>query len=101
MTAKYDVIGVNYVALRRPDPRIAKAIADALGPARTVLNVGAGAGSYEPTDREVIAVEPSVEMIRKRGHGAAPAVRASAEHLPAERPDPGRHDGRESIAGRA
>jgi SAM-dependent methyltransferase len=82
MSAKYDVIGVNYAELRRPDPRIAKAIADALGPARTVVNVGAGAGSYEPTDREVIAVEPSVEMIRKRPTGAAPAVRASAEHLP-------------------
>lgn len=82
MSAKYDTIVLNYAALRMPDPRIAKIIASALGPAQTVLNVGAGAGSYEPADRSVIAVEPSREMIRKRGPGAARAVRASAGALP-------------------
>jgi SAM-dependent methyltransferase len=82
MDAKYDRIGVNYAALRRPDPRIAAAIDEALGDARTVLNVGAGTGSYEPAGRQVTAVEPSLEMIRKRPPGAAPAVQASAEALP-------------------
>jgi SAM-dependent methyltransferase len=81
-THLYDQIGINYAAHRRPDPRIAAAILDALGPARTVLNVGAGAGSYEPTDRRVLAVEPSPEMIRQRQPGAAPVVRASATALP-------------------
>ena len=57
-------------------------IEDALGDARTVLNVGAGAGSYEPPDREVTALEPSAEMIRQRPEGAAPAVQGSAEALP-------------------
>lgn len=82
MDAKYDTIGLNYAELRRPDPRIARVIEDALGPARTVLNVGAGTGSYEPTDRAVTAVEPSREMIRKRGPAAAEAIQASAEDLP-------------------
>lgn len=80
--ALYDRIGVGYAGWRRPDPRVAARIADALGPARTVLNVGAGAGSYEPADRAVVAVEPSAEMVRQRPAGAAPAVRASAERLP-------------------
>jgi len=71
MVAKYDVIGNNYAALRRPDPRIARIIEDALGPAQTILNVGAGTGSYEPADRAVTAVEPSGEMIAKRGPEAA------------------------------
>ena len=87
MPAKYDTIGRNYAALRRPDPRLARIIEAALGPARTVLNVGAGSGSYEPAGRAVIAVEPSREMIRKRPPAAAPAVqtqvvRATAQHLP-------------------
>lgn len=82
MRALYDTIGIDYSKLRRPDPRIAAAIAGALGEARTVLNVGAGTGSYEPADRAVAAVEPSLEMIRQRGPGAAPAVRAVAERLP-------------------
>jgi len=82
MNALYDRIGVNYAALRRPDPRIARAIAQELGRARSVLNVGAGAGSYEPDDRQVTAVEPSREMILKRGPAAAPAVQAVAEALP-------------------
>jgi SAM-dependent methyltransferase len=80
--AKYDVIGLNYAELRKPDPRIAAAIAEALGPAETVLNVGAGTGSYEPVDRLVTAVEPSLEMIRKRSPSVAKAIQASAERLP-------------------
>ena len=59
MDARYDTIGVDYAELRRPDPRIAAAIEAALGQADTILNVGAGTGSYEPTDRRVTAVEPS------------------------------------------
>ena len=82
MAAIYDTIGVDYANLRRPDPRIAAQIDAALGSARTVLNVGAGAGSYEPPDRKVTAVEPSLEMIRQRPPGAAPVVQASAETLP-------------------
>lgn len=82
MTAKYDVIGVNYAELRKPDPRIAAVIQAALGQAKTVLNVGAGTGSYEPVDRLVTAVEPSLEMIRKRSPSAAKAIQASADHLP-------------------
>ena len=83
MTASsYDTIGVNYAALRKPDGRIGARIAAALGPARTVLNVGAGAGSYEPDDREVVALEPSMEMIRQRPPSAAAAVRGPAEQLP-------------------
>lgn len=82
MRAKYDDIGTNYAELRKPDGRIASIIESALGSARTVLNVGAGTGSYEPTDRAVIAVEPSCEMIRKRSPAAAPAIQASAGNLP-------------------
>jgi len=82
MVAKYDILGRNYAELRRPDPRIAAAIQQALGHASTVLNVGAGTGSYEPVDRLVTAVEPSPEMIRKRSSSAAKVVQASAGHLP-------------------
>src|SRR5687768_12576666 len=82
MTAKYDIIGDNYADLRRPDPRIARIIASALGSAQTVLNVGAGTGSYEPADRSLIAVEPSREMIRKRRPAAARAIQARADNLP-------------------
>lgn len=82
MAARYDTIGINYDQLRLPDPRIARRINDALGTASTVLNVGAGTGSYEPTDRQVTAVEPSIEMIRKRKSSAAPVIQASAELLP-------------------
>lgn len=80
--ARYDSIGVNYAELRRPDPRIAASIEARLGAARTILNVGAGTGSYEPADREVTAVEPSIEMIRQRRSAAARVIRASAEALP-------------------
>jgi SAM-dependent methyltransferase len=82
MSAKYDRIGIDYAQLRKPDPRIAAAIHAALGPAGTVLNVGAGTGSYEPVDRQVTAVEPSIAMIRQRGPSAAPVIQASAEELP-------------------
>jgi SAM-dependent methyltransferase len=81
-TALYDQIGVGYAMLRRPDPRIAARIDAALGSCFSVLNVGAGTGSYEPANRRVFAVEPSAEMIRQRPVGAAPAVQASASHLP-------------------
>ena len=82
MSASYDVIGIDYVDLRRPDPRIATRIERALGSARTVLNVGAGTGSYEPAGREVTALEPSAEMIRQRPGNAPPVVQGCAENLP-------------------
>jgi SAM-dependent methyltransferase len=78
----YDRIGTTYSATRRPDPRIERQIAAALGDARSVVNVGAGVGSYEPRDREVVAVEPSAVMIAQRAADAAPAVQGSAEALP-------------------
>lgn len=79
---KYDRIGLNYAQLRRPDPRIAAQIHRALGEARRIVNVGAGTGSYEPSGREVVAVEPSAEMIAQRPVHAAKTVMASAEALP-------------------
>lgn len=82
MTALYDRIGSNYAELRKPDPRIAARIDRALGPAKTVLNVGAGTGSYEPQGREVTAVEPSLEMIRQRRAPAARILQGRAEELP-------------------
>lgn len=78
----YDRLGRGYGRVRRPDPRIATQIDAALGDARTVLNVGAGTGSYEPAEREVTAVEPSMEMIGQRPSGSTPAMQASAEELP-------------------
>lgn len=84
MPALYDRIGTSYASLRKPDPRIARQINDALGEAQTVLNVGAGTGSYEPVDRAVTAVEPSIEMIRKRPPDAASVLQALAENLPFE-----------------
>jgi len=80
--ADYGVIGSSYSAYRRPDDRISQVLWRALGDARTVLNVGAGAGSYEPLDREVTAVEPSASMRRQRPAGLPPAVDAVAEALP-------------------
>jgi SAM-dependent methyltransferase len=82
MAARYDAIGRTYTATRATDPRIAARIWAALGDARTVVNVGAGTGSYEPPDRDVTAVEPSAVMIAQRPRDAAPAVQASAEELP-------------------
>ena len=80
----YDSIGATYTVTRRTDPRIAGQIWAALGDARTVLNVGAGTGSYEPPGRDVTAVEPSAVMRAQRPAGAAPCVAASAERLPFE-----------------
>jgi SAM-dependent methyltransferase len=78
----YDRIGVGYQGTRGTDPVLASYIWAALGDARTVLNVGAGTGSYEPPDRWVLAVEPSAVMIAQRAPDAAPVIRASAEDLP-------------------
>ena len=78
----YDRIGVGYRARRRPEPAWQRQIERALGDASTLLNVGAGTGSYEPVGRSVVAVEPSLTMIAQRSSGAAPVVRAVGEHLP-------------------
>jgi len=78
----YETHGQGYARRRRADPRFAAAIAAALGDARTVLNVGAGAGSYEPRDRWVLAVEPSATMRAQRPPDAAPALACGAESLP-------------------
>jgi SAM-dependent methyltransferase len=80
--ARYDRIGAAYTAVRRPDPRIGAAIDEALGDAVTVVNIGAGTGSYEPPGRKLVAIEPSRVMIAQRPPSAAPAVIASAEDLP-------------------
>lgn len=82
MPQLYDEIGLGYGNYRRPDPRLAASILRALGDADTVVNVGAGAGSYEPADRSVVAVEPSLAMIRQRRPRGVPVVQASATHLP-------------------
>jgi SAM-dependent methyltransferase len=82
MTARYDAIGAGYASTRRPDPRFHAAIVAALGQARTVVNVGAGTGSYEPTDRHVIAVEPSDTMAAQRPAELAPALACTASRLP-------------------
>ena len=78
----YETTGTGYASKRRTDPRIAALIGEALGDARTVLNVGAGAGSYEPLDRHVVAVEPSAAMRAQRLPHLAPAIDAVAEKLP-------------------
>src|SRR5215469_18013069 len=80
----YDTIGATYTVTRRTEPRIAARVWAALGDARTVLNVGAGTGSYEPPGRDVTAVEPSAVMRAQRPAGAAPCVAATAESLPFE-----------------
>jgi SAM-dependent methyltransferase len=79
--AVYDEIGRGYARVRRPDPRIARQIEHAVGPGTTVVNVGAGTGSYEPAGT-VVAVEPSAVMIAQRPAASAPCVQASAEALP-------------------
>jgi hypothetical protein len=79
--AIYDTIGATYTSTRRPDPRIAAQIHAALGDAETVIDVGAGAGSYEPP-QTVLAIEPSAVMIAQRPAGAAPALQAAAESIP-------------------
>lgn len=80
--ADYGQLGRSYSRYRQPDPRIAARISAALGNARSVLNVGAGAGSYEPADRHVTAVEPSSSMRAQRPDSLSPAVDAVAEALP-------------------
>ncbi len=80
----YDTIGATYTVTRSTEPRIAGQIWAALGDAQTVLNVGAGTGSYEPPGRDVTAVEPSAVMRAQRPAGAAPCVTATAESLPFE-----------------
>lgn len=82
MPAVYDTIGKGYSSLRQPDRRLAAQIRAALGEVKSVVNVGAGTGSYEPQDCAVTAVEPSAEMIRQRPFDAAPAVQAEAGDLP-------------------
>jgi SAM-dependent methyltransferase len=79
---RYDEIGTQYAATRREDPRIAAQINAALGGARTIVNVGAGAGSYEPPDRHVIPVEPSEVMIAQRDPSLPSAIRSGASPLP-------------------
>ena len=80
--ANYGLISTSYTDYRRPDPYIAEFIWKALGEARTVLNVGAGAGSYEPPDRDVTAVEPSSSMRSRRDPQLPEAIDAIAERLP-------------------
>jgi SAM-dependent methyltransferase len=82
--AVYDKIGEGYKRFRRADPRIANLISASLGDALSVINVGAGSGSYEPSDRKVLAVEPSEVMISQRPSGSALCIRGVAESLPAE-----------------
>ncbi len=82
MPERYDEIGRGYPSRRRSDPRIAAAIDRAIGGARSILNVGAGTGSYEPMGPGVAAVEPSPVMIAQRPPGRAPVLRARAERLP-------------------
>lgn len=78
----YDRIGLGYARFRRPYPRIHAVLVSALGDAHTVVNVGAGTGSYEPNDRFVLAAEPSAQMVTQRPSDAALCIRAAAEHLP-------------------
>ncbi|MDG2004247.1 MAG: class I SAM-dependent methyltransferase [Novosphingobium sp.] len=82
MSNLYDTIGINYSELRKPDTRIGELIGTALGTARTVLNVGAGTGSYEPSDRQITAIDPSAEMIGQRAPSATRVMQGRAEALP-------------------
>jgi SAM-dependent methyltransferase len=78
----YSDLASDYARVRRADPRIGGQLLAALGGTRTVLNIGAGTGSYEPTDRHVVAVEPSAEMRARRDRALPPAIDATAESLP-------------------
>jgi hypothetical protein len=82
VVARYDSIGHGYSGTRREEPRFSKLIASALGEAKSVVNVGAGAGSYEPRDRYVLAIEPSDVMAAQRSRELAPAIRGEAHRLP-------------------
>ncbi len=79
---RYETIGHQYSRFRREDPRIRERIRAGLGDARSVVNVGAGAGSYEPADLHVVAIEPSGVMAAQRPHSLVPAVRATADSIP-------------------
>ncbi len=78
----YSTLALDYANVRRPDPRVGAQLAAALGDARTVLNIGAGTGSYEPADRHVVAVEPAAEMRARRDRALPPAIDATAAALP-------------------
>ena len=82
MKAKYDQIGINYAQKRKSDPRIATQVLNQLEGAQRIVNIGAGAGSYEPTDMDLVALEPSTEMINQRSADAHPVVQGVAESLP-------------------
>src|SRR5258708_242639 len=82
MSTLYDNIGRTYSGRRQSDPRIASAIEAAVAGCDSVLNVGAGTGSYEPRSQMVVAVEPSRTMISQRPVGAAPVIQGCAEALP-------------------
>lgn len=82
MTVLYDTIGKGYANHRKPDPRIAALIAEALGDAQTVINIGGGTGSYEIPGRHIAVVEPSAEMIAQRAPGALKPIKGTAENLP-------------------
>ncbi|MBI3453805.1 MAG: class I SAM-dependent methyltransferase [Rhodospirillales bacterium] len=82
MNTLYDTIGLNYANLRQPDPRIARQIDAALTNAKTILNVGAGGGAYEPAGRQITAIEPSAKMIQQRPPSNATIIQGNAEDLP-------------------
>lgn len=81
-TPRYESIGQDYARFRREDPRIRERIRAGLGNAHSVVNVGAGTGSYEPTDLHVVAIEPSDVMAGQRPRTLAPAIRAMAADIP-------------------
>ena len=82
MTVNYDALAADYQAYRIPDQRISEKIDAQLEKAGSILNVGAGTGSYEPAHCRVVALEPSQEMILKRSYGKAEAILGSAENIP-------------------
>ena len=84
MSTRYDKIGVGYTNTRQEDPELYNLILEKLGDAKSVINVGAGTGSYEPKDREVIAIEPSEVMIQQRKENAAKAIKATSQDIPLE-----------------
>ena len=84
MKATYDQIGINYAQKRKSDPRIAAQILDRLQGVEKILNIGAGTGSYEPANMDLVALEPSLEMIKQRSADAHPVIQGVAESLPFE-----------------
>lgn len=82
MKSKYDVLGTDYATKRKSDPRIQHQIFEKLKNADKILNIGAGTGSYEPIDKNLVAIEPSMEMIKQRSADAHPVIQGSAESLP-------------------